>query len=146
MERSMLRRRDARDQQGQTLVLFVLLLTGMLMMSVLLFDAANALVIRRRIQNSADAAALAAANLIQVSPRGCNGGSGSTPRTLVANAATNSATANLSGLTVRSVTVTCLPGFGDVAVRVVIDATAPTFFGAIAGSTNVPVSAKGTAI
>ena len=59
MDRPTRRRRSIRDQQGQAIVLFAFMLSGMLLMSTLLFDAANALVMRLRLQDSADGAALA---------------------------------------------------------------------------------------
>jgi len=147
MARPTRRPRSIRGQQGQAIVMFAFMLSGMLLMSTLLFDAANALVMRLRLQNSADGAALAAANMIPTgNPTGCNGGNGSTPRAVVQNAAVTAATQNLNGMAVDSVTVTCPPSHGDVAVKVVINATAPVFFGGVLGNSSMAVSANGTAI
>ena len=114
----------------------------------LLYDGARALVLRRQLQNAADAGAIAGANVI---------GSGTTPgcanngviRTVVATAAKDSVKTNLgwSDATVASkVTVSCPSGWQNLAVAVAISDTAPTYFGRIAGNTNVAVGASGTAV
>jgi hypothetical protein len=53
-----------RPQQGQVIILFALFLTSLLAMGALLYTGAEALVLRRQLQNAGDAAALAAANLM----------------------------------------------------------------------------------
>ena len=50
---------------GQILVLFCISVVAMLIALALLYDGARALVLRRQLQNAADAAALAAANVVQ---------------------------------------------------------------------------------
>src|SRR6185369_5964460 len=61
-----LRRPSAREEQGgQILVMFAIALTAILIALALLFDGAQSLVLRRQMQNTADAAALAGANIVQ---------------------------------------------------------------------------------
>lgn len=143
-------RQNARDE-GQVLVLFCISIVAMLIAMALLYDGARALVMRRQLQNAADAAALAGANVIS---------SGSTPgcasngviRSAVATAAKSSVKTNLgwTDATVDSqVVVSCStdPNFGtNLAVTVAINDTAPTYFGRIAGQSNMAVAASGTAI
>jgi len=143
-------RRDRRDG-GQVLVLFCISVVAMLIAMALLYDGARALVLRRQLQNAADAAALAGANVISSgTPQGC--ASNGVIRTAVATAAKNSVKTNLawSDATVASkVTVSCStdPNFGtNLAVTVAINDTAPTYFGRIAGKANMAVGAQGTAI
>ncbi|HYN68884.1 MAG TPA: pilus assembly protein TadG-related protein, partial [Candidatus Eisenbacteria bacterium] len=142
--------RAARRDAGQILVLFCLSMVAMLVALALLYDGARALVLRRQLQNAADAAALAGANVIS---------SGTTPgclnsgviRTAVATAAKDSVKTNLgwSDATVASNVVVSCPTdawLRNLAVTVAINDTAPTYFGRIAGSSNLAVGASGTAV
>ena len=139
--------KDGHGQQGQALVLFALALTAMLIMSTLLFDSAQSMVLRRRLQGAADSAAVAAANVVQTSsPRGCSGVGTTTPRGFVRQAALDSLAVNMSGYTLTSTTVTCPTGYFDEAVSVSVTAASPAFFGGIVGSTGTTVSANGIAV
>jgi Flp pilus assembly protein TadG len=143
-------RRDRRDE-GQVLVLFCISVVAMLVAMALLYDGARALVLRRQLQNAAEAAALAGANVIASgNPQGC--ASNGVIRTAVATAAKNSVKTNLGWTDANvasNVVVSCStdPNFGtNLAVTVAINATAPTYFGRIAGRVNMAVGASGTAI
>jgi Flp pilus assembly protein TadG len=145
-------------ERGQALPLLALMLLAMLAMAALLFDGAQALLHRRALQNAADSAAVAAANVIQAgSTRGCNGGGGSTPRSAVLSAALTAAADNSAGYPVSSMDVTCPSGYGDTAVQVTLSGTSPAFFGGIlrmsmseaeasAWTPGLGVSASGTAM
>src|SRR5579859_4905808 len=66
--------------RGQVVIIFAAAFVVILMMLGLLFDGARGLTMRRQLQDTSDAAALAAANLIQgISPRGCSATGGQTP-------------------------------------------------------------------
>jgi hypothetical protein len=157
---SLLRRplRGRPAESGQVLILLVFFLIAMLSLAALLFDAANGLVYRRALQNAADAAAMAGANVIQAGgAKGCNAAGGSSPRALVRDAATSSAAQNATGYAVDSIEVTCPSGYADTAVRVTISGRSPGFFGGILGygqsgpdadrfSNGFGVSASGTAM
>lgn len=127
------RHRGGRQREsGQALVLFAFLGMAMLFVAALLFDGAQAIVNRRMLQNAADAAAMAGANVIRSGGSGCSGGTSTTPRTVVSNAALTAAALNLAGaLPVDPITVTCPDGYGDGAVKVHISGTSPSFFGGI---------------
>lgn len=131
------------DQRGQVLVLFALMVTVLLLLSTLLFDAANALVTRRRLQDSADAAALKAASLLLGgSVSGCAPAGSSSPRKVVEDTAIVAANANATD----SVTVSCPSGWNNIAVKVRIETSAPSFFGLFFGRGDMAVSAEGTAV
>ena len=135
----------ARDgQRGQAMVLFVLLSMAMLFMGAIVFDAAQALTHRRLLQNAADAAALAASNVLQSgSNPGCSGSvSGGSPRSSVETAAINAINANVPAGTSATVTVTCPSGWNDGAVKVNVSGSSPAFF---AGGLGMVVSASQTA-
>lgn len=122
--------RGRHGERGQLLVLFTIALVAILSVSALLMDGAHALVIRRTLQNAADAAALAAANTMQASntSRSCteNGYAGS-PRGDIVAAAVASVVANVPGYTASDVVVTCPGGFDNQAVKVELRETAPNF-------------------
>ena len=126
------RRQARRDggEQGQALVLFALMAMSILFMAALLFDAAQALVLRRVLQNAADAGALAGSNVIQSgATQGCAGSVfGGSPRSSIASAATSAVTANLPAGTTATVSVTCPSGYNDGAVTVSLSGTSPAFF------------------
>jgi Flp pilus assembly protein TadG len=130
-----MRRDDPRREHGQILVLFVLSLAAVLAIAALLIDGANALVLRRSLQNAADAAALAASNVLQASgsTRTCSdtASASSVPRTDIVTAAVASVTANVPGYTEADVIVTCPGGYDDQAVRVELRDTAPNFLAAM---------------
>src|SRR5215212_9634583 len=64
-------RREREPEHGQIIILFALALTALLAMGALLFSGANTLVLRRQLQNAGDAAALAAANIMQNNSTTC---------------------------------------------------------------------------
>ena len=137
----------ARGQSGQALVLFTILVTGMIAIAAIVFDGAAALVVRRTLQNSADAAALAGANLIQSGdPRGCSGNSSSSPRPVVLNAVQAALAVNLAGVPIDSTTITCPGGYQDYAVRVELEAPSVSFFGGFLGHGDFTASASATAV
>jgi Flp pilus assembly protein TadG len=138
MVNRMLLRSDRRDRQGgQIMILFALSLIVIIAMGGLLFSGAQALVVRRQIQNAGDAGALAAANLL-VNLNGCSAaGGGGAPRAAVVTAAKNAISANLPGFDTSKVTVTCpanLPNgdvSDDIAVQVDVRGSSPGFFGSL---------------
>jgi Flp pilus assembly protein TadG len=137
--------KERRGEHGQALVLFALALTAMLIMSTLLFDGAQSVVLRRRLQGAADSAALAAANIVQIqSPRGCSDVGTTTASSTIRTAVATSLANNLSGT--YSTTVACPVGYSNSAVSVSVTATSPSFFGGIVGSTGTAVSADATAV
>jgi len=123
-------RRPGRRERGQILPLFALSLVVMLSFAALLFDGANSLVQRRRLQNAGDAAALAASNLIQLagSSRKCSDTAGpppGSPRAEITAAAIASVTANLPGFDTSNITVTCAPLTVAYNVAVQVDLRVP---------------------
>ena len=137
-------------EKGQILPLFALSLVVMMAMAALLFDGAHGLVLRRQYQNAADAAALAASNVIASgSEHVCSMTAGpppGSPRQDVVDAAKASVQANLPTYNLSNVMVTCPDGWDNFAVKVDLATVAPTFFGAVIGIRNLPVGASGTAI
>lgn len=129
------RRTAAPDERGQIIVIVAVGFVVILMFLAVLFDGGSALVRRRQLQDAGDAAALAAANAIQVgNPRGCSGTIGGTvPRTSVAQAARDSLAANLPWMDPATAVITCDPAYDDWAVSVRLDTVAPRFFGGIIG-------------
>ena len=134
----MLLRTRRRDRQGgQIMILFALSLVVIIAMAGLLFSGAQALVVRRQIQNAGDAGALAAANLL-VTLNGCSAsGGGGAPRAAVVTAAKNAVAANIPGFDTSKVTVTCPANMpngdvsDDIAVQVDIRGSSPGFFGSL---------------
>ncbi len=126
--------RIPRGEDGQVLIVLIVGLTVMMGMAALLVDGAQALVLQRRLQAAADAAAMAAANELQSgSPTGCAASAltPAVPRATVGAAASASAVANLAGvLPAPTVTVSCptIEPDPNETVRVQISAQARTFF------------------
>ena len=82
---------------GVIVVLFSLFLVVLLAFGALVYTGAHALVLRRQLQNSSDAAALAAANLLIIK-QGCSAsGSGGAPRPEIVSAAKAAVTTNFPG-------------------------------------------------
>jgi len=140
MERRRASRADRGNEQGQILPLFVVALLVVLALAALLFDGASTLVQRRKLQNAGDAAALAGTNVLQTtgSIRACSATAGpppGAPRQDIVDAVLASVAANLPGYPVDQISVTCAPGWQNLAVRVDLDTTSTSFFiGAIGGS------------
>lgn len=131
--------RGAARTRGQILPLFALTLVALITMAALLFDGAGALASRRRLQNAADAAALAGANVIQAAGtiRTCSATAGpppGSPRADIAAAVQASIDANMPGFDASKIVVSCPSGWNNLAVRVSLSAKAPSFFaGALFG-------------
>ncbi|HWH24943.1 MAG TPA: pilus assembly protein TadG-related protein [Candidatus Limnocylindria bacterium] len=122
-------------------MLFAVALAALLMLGALLFSAAHGLVLRRQLQNTADAAALAASNLL-INEGGCSpAGSGGPPRSSVVTAATSAVAANLGGASV-SVSVSCPTGYSNQAVRVVLTGASMSAF----GNDGFATTARATAV
>ena len=136
-------------ERGQILVLFALSFGAILLMAALLLDGAYSYVERRQLQDAGDAAALSAANLLDISPRGCSATFGpppGVPRTDVLNAALASVAANLPGFPVASVTVTCPAEWGNSAVRVQLGRPGANFLEQAVGGGPLSVATTSTAI
>jgi hypothetical protein len=126
-----------REERGQILVLFALMLTALTLLCAVLYSAAGDLVLRRQLQNAGDAAALAASNLMTQGTAACNStriASSGTGNDLY-TAAKNSLITNL-GWTAAQVssrmTISCPSGYSNVAVRVTLSMTGPRWFGTTA--------------
>jgi len=102
----------------------------------LLFSGAQALVMRRQLQNAGDSGALAAANLL-VGTGGCSTGAGNPDPALVA-AARAAVALNIPGFDPNAVAVSCPGGFDNYAVAVDLRSTTRSYFGtgSIAESTT----------
>jgi hypothetical protein len=136
-----------RGQRGQILVIFALTMMALMIAMALLFDGAQALVLRRQMQNAADSAALAGANLLQASTIGCSTANSTVARDPIIAAAKAAITANLgwTGTKLNNVIVTCATGYSNNAVSVTLSDTSKTFFGGVAGIRNIGVSVKSVA-
>lgn len=134
----MSRSRPTDPEHGQIIVLFALAMVAVLAMGALLFSGAQTLVMRRQLQNSGDAAALAAANLMLNGTGKCTAARISATATDGSNdlylAAKSSVMTNLgwtaaqvtSRMTVSCPTDTTYDGF---AVKVSLTSTGPNYFG-----------------
>jgi hypothetical protein len=136
---------DRRAARGQTLVLFAISITTILIVAALAFDVGMMLVERRTQQNAADAASLAGARYVQSSANyagTCAGGGGNA----AVRAACSVALANNFDNAASNETVWVyippqhgrfvgLPGF----IEVQIEATRPSIFGGIVGQAVWPV-------
>lgn len=126
-----------RGEAGQALPFFAIALVAVVAMAALLFTGANALVVRRSLQNAGDAAALAAANIIQART-GTKTGSGCSPVATpnpgapwpdLVTAAKASIAANLPTFNLANVIVTCPSGRDNFAVQVDLATTGEQYFG-----------------
>jgi Flp pilus assembly protein TadG len=138
------------SEQGQVLVIVAAAFVVILGMLALLFDGANAMVARRHMQDAGDAAALAAANVLQIgSPRGCSATTSPSigaPRTELVTAARSSVSSNLPGFDTSHVNVVCPNGYGNQAVQVDLDTVSTRFFSGIFTSTPPTISTHSAAI
>ena len=133
---------------GQILVLFAIAMVAMLIALALVFDGAQALVLRRQLQNASDAGALAGANLFLTTNDGCSSTNNTTARATVVTAVKASIVTNLGWSTTKAdsnVTVTCPSGYLNYGVSVAVKDTSATFFGMFAGATNIAVGASSVA-
>jgi hypothetical protein len=121
-------RRPSEGEQGVIVVMFSLSLVVLLALGALVYTGAQGLVLRRQLQNTGDAAALAAANLLLVSS-GCSAaGNGGTPRDNIVAAAKTSAAENMPNLPSTAVVVRCPAGWNNSAVQVDLSSTGPSYF------------------
>lgn len=147
----MLRRQNS-TESGQVLIIFAFAFIAIIMMLALLFDGARALVLRREMQDASDAAALAAANVIQgLSPKQCTTTLGpplGAPAAAVTAAAKASVAANLPGYPQANVIVTCPSDSWmlNQGVKVGLNMDSQTFFGQIFGGGPLAVGTDSTAI
>jgi hypothetical protein len=140
--------RERPNEHGQIIVLFALMLSVLMILAALLYSGAQTLVSRRQLQNAGDAAALAAANLMENGTSLCN--STRISSSLSGNdlyvAAKNSVITNL-GWTAAQVTsrmtLSCPSAsvYGSVAVTVNLSLTGPSWFGA--GGLQVKTASTG---
>jgi hypothetical protein len=134
------------EPRGQVLVIVAVAFTVMLAFLALLFDGANGMSMRRDMQNAADAAALAGANVIQSgTPRGCAATPGGAPRAVVANAIRSNLAANLPWFDAATATISCPNGYENQAVSVGLTAAAPSFFGGMVGG-DITVATHSAAV
>jgi hypothetical protein len=127
-----IRRPDAPNREdGVVVVLFSIFLVVLLGFGALVYTGAQALVLRRQLQNTGDAAALAAANLLIIK-NGCSAfGDGGPPRAEIVAAAKAAVTSNFPGYNLSNVNVSC-PSIADglnAAVKVALSDTGPSYFG-----------------
>lgn len=146
-----LRLRRDRHESGQVLLIFAFAFVVIVMMLGLLFDAGQALALRRELKNASDAAAMAAANVVQVTPKGCSATAGpppGLPRASVIAAAKASVALNLPGYDLSKVVVTCVQSADALnsAVSVQLGLESATFFGSIFGQGPLAVNAKSSAL
>ena len=111
-------------------VLFAMSLVVLLAFAGLVYTGAQALVLRRQLQNAGDAGALAAANLL-VAKQGCSGVSiGGPPQDVVVAAAKAAVVENLPNYDPNQIAVSCPTGYnGDIAVKVDLQGDGPSYFG-----------------
>ena len=145
--------RPNRDRQaGQIMVLFVIAIVAMLAMAGLLFDGGQALALRRQLQDAGDAAALAAANVIQSGvPKGCSATAGpppGAPRTVVVTAAQDAVHASLPNFPTADIVVTCVADatWSNYAVEVGLRSRSAGYFAGIAGINGFAVSTTSQAV
>jgi hypothetical protein len=139
--------RPAANERGQVIIIFAFAFVAIIMMLALLFDGAQALVLRRELRNASDAAAMAGANIIQsLTPVGCSDTASTTPRAAVIAAVQASVAANLPNYDPADIDIRCPAGKANAVVRVQLGAEAPTFFGSIFGNGPLDVGATSSAI
>jgi hypothetical protein len=145
-------RRAFNDQSGQMLALVALSMTVLLGVSGLVIDVGNAYVVRSQLQNSANAAALAAAGYIY------NSGSASITATTVADQYGSTGPSNTNPYASAAPTVQevclnmlmpsgtgCTSSSAPNAVRVTETASVNTFFGFLFGVPKFSTSVTATA-
>lgn len=138
-----------RNARGQVLPLFVLSLVAILTFTALMFDGANALVTRRRLQDAGDAAALAGSHILQAagSIHACSATAGpppGAPRTDIVAAVRASIAQNLPGYDPSAIMVRCPAGWSNEAVQVDLRTPSSVFFGGmLGGPMNVGTTSVG---
>jgi Flp pilus assembly protein TadG len=120
----------AEGEQGVIVVMFAISLVVLLALGALVYTGAQGLVLRRQLQNTGDAAALAAANLLLVA-EGCSAaGNGGAPRDEIVAAARASVAQNIPNFPTSDVVVACPVGYNNAAVQVDLRSTGPSYFAA----------------
>jgi len=138
-----------RSESGQSVILVVMMMTGILGFGALAVDIGYFQSLRRKMQTAADAAALAAARELS-SGNSTNCNSGSNCYTAATNdATTNGFTAGTSGGTTTTVTIGA-PQSGPFAgssntIQVTISQSTPSFLLAAIGNRTVTISASAIA-
>lgn len=122
-------RRQNPREEGVIVVLFAMFLVVLLAFGGLLYTGAQALVLRRQLQNAGDAAALAGANLLLVLGGCSSAGSGGPPRPEVVTAAKNAVRTNAPEYDLTKVIVSCPTGRLNAAVKVDLSGQGPAYFG-----------------
>jgi hypothetical protein len=126
---TMRRQGNANREEGVIVVLFSLFLVVLLGFGALVYTGAEALVLRRQLQNAGDAAALAAANLLIIK-EGCSAsGSGGAPRPEIVAAAKTAVSTNFPSYDLNNVIVSCPTEKRNVAVQVDLSRQGPSYFG-----------------
>jgi hypothetical protein len=121
--------RHRQREEGVVIVMFSLFLVMLLAFGALVYTGAQALVLRRQLQNAGDAAALAAANLLIVQ-EGCSAsGEGGAPRPEIVTAAKSAVSQNFPGYDLTKVIVTCPLDRLNAAVKVDLTGIGPAYFG-----------------
>ena len=138
--------RSTSEPRGQVIVIVAVAFTVMLALLAVLFDGANGMVTRREMQDAGDAAAMSAANVVQVgNPRGCSAVAGGPPRASVAQAARDSLAANLPWFDASTAVISCPAGYENQAVAVDLGAFSARFFGGIVGG-DIHVETRSAAV
>ena len=139
------RRREG--EEGVIVILFAMSLVVLLAFAGLVYTGAQALVLRRQLQNAGDAGALAAANLLIVQ-NGCSAsGTGGPPRDTIVAKAKAGVSQNLPNYPTSEITVSCPLGQNNAAVQVDLHDNGPSYFGmgAIpAATTSIAVNGRAT--
>jgi hypothetical protein len=116
-------------EEGVVIVLFSLFMLVLLAFGALVYTGAQALVVRRQLQNAGDAAALGAANLL-IAMEGCSAsGEGGPPRPEIVAAAKAEVSLNAPSYDLSKVIVTCPTGRENHAVKVDLSGVGPSYFG-----------------
>jgi hypothetical protein len=123
------RQRSSDREEGVIVVLFSMFLVVLLGFGALVYTGAEALVLRRQLQNAGDAAALAAANLLMIQ-EGCSAfGSGGDPRPEIVAAAKTAISTNFPSYDLSRVIVRCPTLYNNAAVQVDVNRQGPSYFG-----------------
>ena len=141
---------DARAS-GQILPLFCFSLVVLLAIGALLIDGAGTLVLRRKLQNAGDAAALAGANTLQAvgSQHVCSTASFSppgAPRQDIVDAIMASLATNMPAISSSQVLITCPDGYENQAVRVDLRMPSTSYLSATIGLGAATVATTSAAI
>ena len=136
--------------RGQILLVFAFAFVVICMLLALVFDTAQGLATRRRLQDASDAAALSGANILQaITPRGCSATSGpppGAPQAAVIAAVRASIAANLPNYDPANIVISCPVGWDNSEVSVELRTAGPSYFGGILGSGQLSVASRSGAV